>query len=133
MPHLTYEITANLDRPDCDIPGLLRRSNQLLIAQGGVFPTGGIRSRVLWLRDWCAADGSVPDDAFVHARLQVGAGREPEQLKKVGDELFALLCGHFAAHFEQRGLALSMELNEFSESGTWKKNNLHARYKKAQP
>ncbi|GAB1385933.1 5-carboxymethyl-2-hydroxymuconate Delta-isomerase [Melaminivora sp.] len=131
MPHLVYEITANLDLPESDIAGLLRQSNQLLIAQGGVFPTGGIRSRVHWLRDWCVADGSQPSDAFVHASLKVGAGRSPEQLKTTCDELFALLCTHFAAQFEQRGLALSMECGEFSEAGTWKKNNIHARYKKA--
>ncbi len=131
MPHLVYEITANLDLPESDIAGLLRQSNQLLIAQGGVFPTGGIRSRVHWLRDWCVADGSQPSDAFVHASLKVGAGRSPEQLKTACDELFALLCTHFAAQFEQRGLALSMECGEFSEAGTWKKNNIHARYKKA--
>lgn len=131
MPHLVYEITANLDRPDCDIAGLLHKSNQLLIAQGGVFPTGGIRSRVHWLRDWCVADGSQPTDAFVHASLKVGAGRSEAQLKKACDELFAMLCAHFADEFERRGLALSMEFGEFSEAGTWKKNNLHARYKKA--
>ncbi|MBS0465761.1 MAG: 5-carboxymethyl-2-hydroxymuconate Delta-isomerase [Proteobacteria bacterium] len=131
MPHLTFEITANLDRPDCDIAGLLRQSNQVLIGQGGVFPTGGIRSRVHWLRDWCVADGSQATDAFVHATLKVGAGRTEAQLKKVCDELFALLSAHFAAEFERRGLALSMECSEFSEAGTWKKNNIHARYKKA--
>ena len=131
MPHLVYEITANLDLPESDIAGLLRQSNQLLIAQGGVFPTGGIRSRVHWLRDWCVADGSQATDAFVHATLKVGAGRTEAQLKKACDELFALLSAHFAAEFERRGLALSMECSEFSEAGTWKKNNIHARYKKA--
>ncbi len=131
MPHLIYEITANLDVPDSDIPGLLRKSNQLLIAQGGVFPTGGIRSRVHWLRDWCVADGSQPTDAFVHATLKVGAGRTQAQLQQACDALFAMLGTHFAAEFERRGLALSMEFSEFSEAGTWKKNNLHARYKKA--
>lgn len=130
MPHLIYEITANLDQPGNDIPGLLRKSNELLIAQGGVFPTGGIRSRVHWLRDWCVADASEPTDAFVHATLKVGAGRSDVQLKKACDELFAMLTEHFAAEFERRGLALSMEFGEFSEAGTWKKNNLHARYKK---
>ncbi len=36
---------------------------------------------------------------------------------------------HFSAVFEQRGLALSLEYDEFSYA-TWKKNNLHARYRK---
>jgi 5-carboxymethyl-2-hydroxymuconate isomerase len=37
---------------------------------------------------------------------------------------------HFADQFANQGLALSLELNEFSESGTLKHNNLHARFKK---
>ncbi len=40
MPHLVYEITNNLDTAKADIPGLLKKSNQVLIAQGGVFPIG---------------------------------------------------------------------------------------------
>ena len=130
MPHLVYEITNNLDTAKADIPGLLKKSNQVLIAQGGVFPTGGIRSRVVWLRDYCIADGSQPDDAFVHASLKVGAGRSEAEKKKACDELFAMMTEHFAAVFAERGLALSMEFSEFSEAGTWKKNNIHPRYKK---
>ncbi|MCG2579201.1 5-carboxymethyl-2-hydroxymuconate Delta-isomerase [Dechloromonas sp. XY25] len=130
MPHLVYEITNNLDTAESDIPGLLKKSNQVLIAQGGVFPTGGIRSRVVWLKDYCIADGSHADDAFVHASLKVGAGRSEAEKKKACDELFAMMSEHFAPIFAQRGLALSMEFSEFSEAGTWKKNNIHPRYKK---
>ena len=131
MPHLTYEITSNLDVPGSDIAGLLKKSNQILIDQGGVFPTGGIRSRVIWLKDYCVADGAEPSDAFVHATLKIGAGRSDEAKKKTGDELFAMLSAHFAPVFERHGLALSMEIAEFSEAGTWKKNNIHTRYKKS--
>ncbi len=130
MPHLIYEITDNLDTAEADIQGLLQKSNQVLIDQGGVFPTGGIRSRVIWLKDYCVADGAQPSDAFVHATLKIGAGRSDEAKKKTGDELFALLSEHFAACFERHGVALSMEIAEFSDAGTWKKNNIHPRYKK---
>ncbi len=41
-----------------------------------------------------------------------------------------MITEHFAAIFAERGLALSMEFSEFSEAGTWKKNNIHPRYKK---
>lgn len=129
MPHLIYEITDNLETADADIQGLLKQSNQVLIDQGGVFPTGGIRSRVIWLKDYCVADGTH-DDAFVHATLKIGAGRSEEAKKKTGDALFAMICQHFAAIYQQRTLALSLEIVEFSEAGTWKQNNIHARYKK---
>lgn len=129
MPHLTFEYTDNL-HADGNIPALLKKANQVLIDQGGVFPIGGIRSRAIRLTDYCVADGTV-DDAFVHATLKIGAGRSDEQKKKAGDELFQMISEHFAAIYQQRTLALSLEIVEFSEAGTWKQNNIHARYKKA--
>ena len=128
MPHLIYEYTDNLDA-EADIKGLLLKSNQVLIAQGGVLPIGGIRSRAIRLTDYCVADGTV-DDAFVHAVLKMGAGRSDEVKKKIGDDLFKMISEHFAAIYAKRTLALSMEIVEFSEAGTWKQNNIHARYKK---
>lgn len=129
MPHLIFEITDNLDTPESDVPGLLKKANQVLINQGGVFPIGGIRSRAIWLKDYCVADG-VADDAFVHVTFKIGAGRSDEAKKKTGDELFKMISEHFAAIYQKRTLALSMEIAEFSEAGTWKQNNIHARYKK---
>ncbi len=130
MPHLIYEYTDNLG-DKADIKGLLRKSNQVLIAQGGVFPVGGIRSRAIRLTDYCVADGAAADDAFVHVTLKIGAGRTAQEKQKACDELFAMIKEHFAAQFARRGLALSMECVEFSEAGTWKQNNIHARYKKS--
>lgn len=129
MPHLIYEYTDNLGA-EADIGGLLRKSNQLLIAQGGVFPIGGIRSRAIRLTEYCIADGTQ-DDAFVHASLKIGVGRTAAEKQKAGDELFQMISNHFAGRYGSRGLALSLEIAEFSESGTWKLNNIHARYKKA--
>ncbi len=129
MPHLIYEYTYNL-KAEGDIPGLLRKTNQVVLDQGGVFPKGGIRSRAICLADYCVADGSA-DDAFVHLTFKMGAGRTAEEKQKVGDELFAMLKAHFADIFARRGLALSMEIVEFSEAGTWKHNNIHARFKKS--
>ena len=130
MPHLIYEYTDNLEAAEADIQGLLKKSNQVLIDQGGVFPIGGIRSRAIRLTEYCVADGTV-DDAFVHVTLKIGGGRSEEARKKAGDELFNMITEHFAAIYQKRTLALSMEIVEFSEAGTWKKNNIHARYKKA--
>jgi 5-carboxymethyl-2-hydroxymuconate isomerase len=131
MPHLIFEFTANL-RADADIGALLAKANQVLMAQrdGGqqVFPTGAIRSRAIALEQWSIADGSH-DDAFVHAHLKMGAGRAASVRQATGDALFDMMKAHFADLFARRGLALSLEISEFSESGTWKQNNLHARYR----
>lgn len=128
MPHLTFEVTDNI-YAEADVPALLKAANAVLIAQDGVYPTGGIRARAIRLSDYCVADGSA-DDAFVHATLKIGSGRSPEAKQKTGDDLFALMCAHFAGLYARRGLALSLEIAEFSEAGTWKQNNIHARYRK---
>jgi 5-carboxymethyl-2-hydroxymuconate isomerase len=127
MAHLTYEYTANL-RADADIPGLLRKSNQALIARHGIFPVGGIRSRAIQLEDWCMADGAA-DYAFIHGTLKIGAGRSAADRQATGDALFAVIKEHFADLYARRYLALSLELYEFDEAGTWKHNNVHARFR----
>jgi 5-carboxymethyl-2-hydroxymuconate isomerase len=129
MPHLVVEYTANL-KSEGDIPTLLRKANRVLIDQGGVFPTGGIRSRAIEITDWCIADGE-DDYAFVHVTLKIGAGREDTVKRRVTDALFEMIKAHFGDLYAKRYLALSMELVEFSEGGTYKHNNLHAKFRKA--
>lgn len=129
MPHIVVEYTDNL-KDDARIPVLLKTINDTLIAQGGVFPTGGIRSRAIELCDYRVADG-VEDDAFVHVTLKIGAGRSDAAKKAACDALFDAIKAHFAELYARRYLALSMELTEFSEDGSYKHNNIHARYKRA--
>ena len=128
MPHLIFEYTDNL-AAEGDIPGLLLKANQALIGQGSVIPIGGVRSRAICLTEYCVADG-MHDDAFVHATLKIGAGRDAATRQQIGDALFEMIKAHFSALEAKRYLALSMEIVEFSESGTWKQNNIHARYRK---
>ncbi|MEN8500276.1 MULTISPECIES: 5-carboxymethyl-2-hydroxymuconate Delta-isomerase [Paraburkholderia] len=131
MPHLTLEYSANLAGEE-SIGELCKTLAHCLGPQREneqhVYPLGGIRVRALRCEQYCIADGR-PDAAFLHANLKIAAGRSQAVKKATGDALFALIKQHFAADFEQRGLALSLELNEFSEAGTWKHNNLHARLK----
>lgn len=132
MPHFIVEYSANL-RDEVDIPALLRQANQTLIAQNGVFPIGGIRSRAIQLTDYCIADGQ-PEYAFVHATLKIGSGRSQEAKTKVCEDLFALLKTHFIkGGAEPRPIAVSMELYEFDEDGTFRHNTLHARFRKSEP
>lgn len=128
MPHFVLEYTDNI-KADARVPELLAKVNRVLMAQGGVFPTGGIRSRAIELKDYCIAD-SAADYAFVHASLKIGSGRTESEKKKACEELFAMMREHFADVFAKRYLALSLEFGEFSEAGTYKQNNLHSRFKK---
>ncbi|MCX4177396.1 MULTISPECIES: 5-carboxymethyl-2-hydroxymuconate Delta-isomerase [Paraburkholderia] len=131
MPHLTLEYSANL-ADEASIGQLCTSLAACLDAQRDndqrVFPLGGIRVRALRCDQYCIADGR-PDAAFLHANLKIAAGRSDATKKATGDALFEAIKQHFAAEFEKQGLALSLEINEFSESGTWKHNNLHARLK----
>ncbi|CAE6801275.1 5-carboxymethyl-2-hydroxymuconate Delta-isomerase [Paraburkholderia aspalathi] len=131
MPHLTIEYSANL-ADEAGIGQLCTSLAACLDAQRDndqhVFPLGGIRVRALRCDQYSIADGR-PDAAFLHANLKIAAGRSDAVKKATGDALFEAIKQHFAAEFEKHGLALSLEINEFSEAGTWKHNNLHARLK----
>uniref|UniRef100_E1TDS3 5-carboxymethyl-2-hydroxymuconate isomerase n=1 Tax=Burkholderia sp. (strain CCGE1003) TaxID=640512 RepID=E1TDS3_BURSG len=129
MPHLTLEYSANLADNE-SIGRLCKTLAQCLAEQREngqpVYPLGGIRVRALRCERYCIADGRA-DAAFLHANLKIAAGRSDAVKKATGNAIFTLIKEHFADEFEQSGLALSLELNEFSEAGTWKHNNLHAR------
>jgi 5-carboxymethyl-2-hydroxymuconate isomerase len=129
MAHVIVEYTANI-RAEADVPRLLQTINDTLIAQHGVFPIGGIRSRAIELADYRMADGAA-DYAFVHVTLKIGAGRDRSTQKRACDALFEAIKAHFADLYAKRLLALSMELYEFDEGGTYKHNNVHARFRKA--
>jgi 5-carboxymethyl-2-hydroxymuconate isomerase len=133
MPHLTLEYSGNL-RETGDFGTLCATLARTLVAFEAdgkpVYPVGGVRVRAIAADHWCIGDGRA-DAAFVHARLFVGAGRGAATLKSTGDALFAAMKAHFATLFETQGLALSLEVGEFSEAGTWKHNNLHARMRGA--
>ncbi|WP_025599939.1 5-carboxymethyl-2-hydroxymuconate Delta-isomerase [Burkholderia sp. WSM2230] len=131
MPHLTLDYSANL--ADNESIGRLCNTLARCLAEQHengqrVYPLGGIRVRALRCEHYCIADGRA-DAAFLHANLKIATGRSEATKKATGDALFALIKQHFANEFEESGLALSLELNEFSEAGTWKHNNLHARLK----
>ncbi|WP_285766193.1 5-carboxymethyl-2-hydroxymuconate Delta-isomerase [Peribacillus sp. SI8-4] len=126
MPHIIIEYTDNI-KGEIEIGELLMKMNDVLISYATIFPVGGIRSRAIELKHYRVADGSE-DDAFVHAMLKIGAGRNETDKAKVCDKLFAAMEDHFDPLFSKRYLALSMELVEFGESGTYKKNNIHDRY-----
>ena len=70
----------------------------------------------------------IADAGFVHATLKIGAGRTDAVKKATGDALFTVLQHHFARLASRHGLALSLEIMEANDAGSWKQNNLHARF-----
>ncbi|HII3800882.1 5-carboxymethyl-2-hydroxymuconate Delta-isomerase [Pasteurella multocida] len=127
MPHFIVEATENL-RDDVDWQPLFKQVHDYL-ANTGIFPLGGIRSRVHWVDVYRMADG-IEDDAFVHITLKIGAGRDEVSLKPVGEQVFTLLTNYFQPLFEKRYFALSFEMAELHPTLNFKKNNVHLRFKK---
>ena len=134
MSHMTLEYSANL-RGEGRFGELCRKLAQymttLRVEGAAVFPPGGVRVRAIACEEFCIADGTLSDAGFVHAILKVGAGRSDAAKQATCTGLFDIMKAHFAESFAKQGLALSLELDEFSESGTLKHNNLHARFKKS--
>ncbi len=132
MSHMTLEYSANL-RAEGRFGELCRKlaqfMSQLRIDGKAVFPPGGVRVRAVACDEFCIADGSQDDAGFVHAVLKIGAGRSDSAREAACAGLFDIMKAHFAERFAAAGLALSLELYEFSEAGTLKHNNLHARFK----
>jgi 5-carboxymethyl-2-hydroxymuconate isomerase len=130
---MTLEYSGNL-RQGGGFTDLCRKLAQFMTALkvdgAPVFPPGGVRVRAVSCDEYCIADGSLSDAGFVHAVLKIGAGRSEAAKQATCTGLFDIMKAHFADTEAGRGLALSLELNEFSESGTLKHNNLHARFKK---
>ena len=133
MSHMTLEYSANL-RHDGRFGELCRKLAQFMSAlrvEGApVFAPGGVRVRAIAAEEYCIADGTAADAGFVHGILKIGAGRSDAAKQATCTGLFDIMKAHFADRFAKAGLALSLELVEFSEAGTLKHNNLHARFKK---
>ncbi len=127
MPHFYAECTENI-REQANLPELFAKVNQAL-ADTGIFPLGGIRSRAIWLDTWQMADGQH-DYAFVHMTLKIGTGRSLESRQQVGEILFPLIKQHFASLMAQRYLALSFTMEELDPVLNYKQNNVHSLFRK---
>jgi 5-carboxymethyl-2-hydroxymuconate isomerase len=133
MSHMTLEYSSNLraaGRLDELCSKLARFMTALEVEGKPIFPPGGVRVRAIPCEDYCIADGSIADAGFVHAILKIGAGRSEAAKSATKAGLFEIIKAHFADQYQKQGLALSLEFVEFSESGTLKHNNLHARLRK---
>jgi 5-carboxymethyl-2-hydroxymuconate isomerase len=129
MAHAIVEWTANLDG-QANIRELLELIAAEMRDSGGVFPWGGIRVRAIRLDDYVVADGKA-DDAFINITIIMGAGRSAEFRKEFFTRLFERVKALLAPVFDARFLALSMYVEEADEAGSFKHNNIHARFKKA--
>jgi 5-carboxymethyl-2-hydroxymuconate isomerase len=129
MAHAVVEWTDNLVG-EADINGLLKLIAAEMREADGVFPWGGIRVRAIKLSDYVIADDSG-QDAFINITVKMGAGRPADFRQRFFSHLFDKVKAHFAELYERRYLALSLYVEEADEAGSFKHNNIHARFRKA--
>ncbi len=123
MPHIVIECSDNV-RERTDLALLVARTHAAAIGTG-VFPEGGIRTRVAERHDYRIADGH-PDNAFVHVTLRIGAGRDAATRKRAAETVFSAVCDVLQPAFDATPLAISLDLQEIEPETSFKKNNLHA-------
>ena len=127
MPHFIYEFSPNIEQ-GLKLPELFEKMHEVAI-DTGVFPLGGIRSRAYKADYYRISDGD-PTLGFIHLCIKVGAGRTEETLKAAADRLFDCLTEHLQELFDSQYLGISMEMMEIHPTITYKKNNIHQKFKK---
>jgi 5-carboxymethyl-2-hydroxymuconate isomerase len=122
MPHIILECSANVaERADLDA---LVRTVHASALETGVFPVGGTRTRLALRERYRIADGD-PANAFVHAVLRIGEGRDAATKRAAGSRVFAALCAALAVAYEAGPLALYHEIQEIDGAFSFKQNNIH--------
>jgi 5-carboxymethyl-2-hydroxymuconate isomerase len=124
MPHVIVECSANLDAL-VDLDEVLRHLHESALSTG-VFPLGGIRTRVHVVDHYRIADGN-PANAFVHVEMAIGQGRDLPTRRRAAETVFHALCAVMDRTAAGRPLALSLELRELERETSFRRNNIHDR------
>ena len=127
MPHFTIEYSANLERR-IQLNEFCATVLRAALATG-IFETGAVRVRAIRCEHYAIADAD-PNNAFLDVSLRIGAGRDLETRKRVGDQLFRAMSEFLAPLFEDRHFALSFEVREIDSRLSYKKNSIHERLRK---
>lgn len=124
MPHLTIEYSANLDAQS-DIAALCHSLHATMMASG-LFELGAVRVRARPCPHFAVAD-LLAENAFADLILRIGAGRNEDEKKAIGQALMRTLEAHFAPQLARPHIALSLEVQEISAPFSWKTNAIHPR------
>jgi 5-carboxymethyl-2-hydroxymuconate isomerase len=124
MPHLTLEYSANLENR-IDIRALCETLLSATLSTR-LFEEGAIRVRALRADHYAVAD-EHPENAFIDLNLRIGAGRNDQEKKRVGETVFAAARDVLSHLFDSPYFALSMEIREIDPDLSWRKNAIHPR------
>ena len=112
MPQLVLEYSSNIYEKD--LTELLKTINVFLSEN---LPTqlSGCKSRAVAHNIYCVGNG-MENQAFVHIRLQVLAGRTPEKLNEVGNHLMNMLKDFFIISLQKLTLEITIEISELART-----------------
>jgi 5-carboxymethyl-2-hydroxymuconate isomerase len=122
VPHIIIECSANVRRLT-DLDALVARVHATAL-ETGVFPIGGLRTRVAERTTYRIADGD-PANAFVHVTLRIGHGRDLATKQRAAAAIFETLCDALQPAFDAAPLGISLDVQEIDPELSFKKNNLH--------
>ena len=128
MPHLVVLYSPNLEA-EADMGALCRALSQTMLAQrdaagGPLFPVGGTRVLAFAATHHVVADGQG-DHAFVYLNLRMARGRPADVQQAAGEALLATVRTHFEPLFGERGLGVTLQIDEGHEVFDGKHSNLH--------
>jgi 5-carboxymethyl-2-hydroxymuconate isomerase len=124
MPHVVIECSANLDDL-VDLDEVIRELHESALSTG-VFPLGGIRTRVHVVEHYRIADGNAAN-AFAHVEMAIGQGRDLTTRRRAAETVFHALCAVMDRAAAGQPLALSLELRELERETSFRRNNIHDR------
>jgi len=130
VPHIVIECSDNM-RARSDLPGLVDCVHAAALSTG-VFPEGGLRTRLAERRHYRIADGD-PANGFVHVVVRMGAGRDAATKRRAGEEIFGALCAYLEPVIQTSPLGVSLEVQEIDPELSFKKNNLHEYVRRRRP
>ncbi len=122
MPHLIVECSENLAEA-ISLDDLVRGLHEAAIATG-VFPLGGIRTRVHVCRHYRIADGD-PRHVFAHVEMRIARGRDLATRKRAAEQVFAALRAGLAGLPASTTVGLTLELNEIDPDTALRYNTIH--------
>ena len=128
MPHVIAECSTNLAEL-VDLDEVLRRLHEAALSTG-IFPLGGLRTRLHLVEHCRVADGN-PANAFVHVEIAVSEGRDLPTRRRAAETVFHALCAALDGRTAEHPLALSLELRELERETSFRRNNIPDRLAQA--
>ena len=122
MPHVIIECSENLAQI-VSLDDVVHRLHEAALATG-VFPLGGLRTRVHVARQYRIADGD-PRHVFMHVQLRIGKGRDVATRKRASEQMFTALREAMALATAATTVALSLEIVEIDSDTGHNYNTIH--------